>query len=95
MTATQPFNLLPPSTQFTPSVWQPIHVLTDKPEAPPIDTREAELAALAAQEKLGHDGKRQRVRPRRTIDPFGGLEKWKIVSPIPPIEIIGIGINHF
>lgn len=53
--------------------------MNDPPEAPPTDTREAELAALAAQEKLGHDGKRQRVRPRRTIDPFGGLERWKIV----------------
>lgn len=61
-----------------PSPWQPSH-MNDPPEPPPQDTREAELAALAAQEKLGHDGKRQRVRPRRTVDPFGGLERWKIV----------------
>lgn len=63
---------------YAPSTWQPSR-MADAPAAPPIDTREAELAALAAQEKLGHDGKRQRVRPRRTIDPFGGLERWKIV----------------
>lgn len=59
--------------------WQPQH-MQDPPAPPPQDTREQELAALAAQEKLGHDGKRQRVRARRTVDPFGGLERWKIVS---------------
>lgn len=59
--------------------WQPEH-MQDPPAPPPQDTREQELAALAAQEKLGHDGKRQRVRARRTVDPFGGLERWKIVS---------------
>lgn len=62
-----------------PEAWKATH-MDDPPVAPPQDTREAELAALAAQEKLGHDGKRQRVRARRTVDPFGGLEKWKIVS---------------
>ena len=61
------------------SSWQPSHML-DPPQPPPHDTREQELAQLAAQEKLGHDGKRQRVRARRTVDPFGGLERWKIVS---------------
>lgn len=71
-------NLLPPSLSITLSPWQPQH-MDDPPEPPPLDNREAELAALAAQEKLGHDGKRQRVRPRRTVDPFGGLERWKIV----------------
>lgn len=71
-------GLLPSAAYHSPSSWQPSH-MNDAPEAPPLDTREAELAALAAQEKLGHDGKRQRVRPRRTIDPFGGLERWKIV----------------
>ena len=71
-------GLLPSTAYHSPSSWQPSH-MNDPPEAPPLDTREAELAALAAQEKLGHDGKRQRVRPRRTIDPFGGLERWKIV----------------
>lgn len=71
---------LPPASFSTqPSLWVPTR-MSDPPVPPPIDTREAELAALAAQEKLGHDGKRQRVRPRRTIDPFGGLERWKIVS---------------
>ncbi|GAA6022813.1 hypothetical protein JCM11491_006417 [Sporobolomyces phaffii] len=59
------------------SPWQPQH-LNDPPAPPPPDTREEQLAALAAQEKLGHDGKRQRVRARRTVDPFGGLERWKI-----------------
>lgn len=44
-----------------------------------MDNREQELAALAAQEKLGHDGKRQRVRARRTVDYFGGLERWRLV----------------
>lgn len=76
-------NLVPASLlariQPSPTAWQPQH-MSDPPEPPPIDTREAELAALAAQEKLGHDGKRQRVRARRTVDPFGGLERWKIVS---------------
>ena len=71
-------GLLPSTAYHAPSSWQPSH-MSDPPEAPPLDTREAELAALAAQEKLGHDGKRQRVRARRTIDPFGGLERWKIV----------------
>lgn len=72
--------LTPATVAFAePSLWLPTRML-DPPIPPPIDTREAELAALAAQEKLGHDGKRQRVRPRRTIDPFGGLERWKIVS---------------
>jgi hypothetical protein len=72
-------NLLPADARLDePSLWQPVH-LDDPPEPPPIDTREADLAALAAQEKLGHDGKRQRVRARRTVDPFGGLERWKIV----------------
>jgi polyadenylation factor subunit 2 len=61
-----------------PSPWQPSH-LDDPPAPPPPDTREEQLQALAAQEKLGHDGKRQRVRARRTVDPFGGLERWKIV----------------
>ncbi|KAK4691993.1 polyadenylation factor subunit 2, partial [Phenoliferia sp. Uapishka_3] len=70
-------SLLPDSTHFPPSSWQPSRI-SDPPEPPPQDTREADLAALAAQEKLGHDGKRQRVRPRRTVDPFGGLERWKI-----------------
>ncbi|KAL8292895.1 hypothetical protein RQP46_000589 [Phenoliferia psychrophenolica] len=70
-------DLLPPSAHFAPSAWQPEH-MNDPPEPPAPDTREADLAALAAQEKLGHDGKRQRVRPRRTVDPFGGLERWKI-----------------
>lgn len=71
-------DLLPAQAHFFPSAWQPQH-MADPPEPPPVDTREADLAALAAQEKLGHDGKRQRVRPRRTVDPFGGLERWKIV----------------
>lgn len=71
----------PPEASFQPSPWQPIHT-NDPPEPPPQDTREADLAALAAQEKLGHDGKRQRVRPRRTVDPFGGLERWKIVREL-------------
>lgn len=74
------FNLEPATHNIAPSPWQPTNIFNDVPEAPPQDTREAELAALAAQEKLGHDGKRQRVRPRRTVDPFGGLERWKIVS---------------
>ncbi|GAA5910171.1 WD40 repeat domain-containing protein [Sporobolomyces salmoneus] len=60
-----------------PSPWQP-RTLDDPPVPPPPDTREEQLAQLAAQEKLGHDGKRQRVRARRTVDPFGGLERWKI-----------------
>jgi hypothetical protein len=72
-------DLYPPELSISHSGWQPLH-MDDPPVAPPQDTREAELAALAAQEKLGHDGKRQRVRPRRTVDPFGGLERWKIVS---------------
>ncbi|GAA5966358.1 hypothetical protein JCM3765_005073 [Sporobolomyces pararoseus] len=66
-----------PSVIPEPSPWQPVH-LDDPPAPPPPDTREEQLAALAAQEKLGHDGKRQRVRARRTVDPFGGLERWKI-----------------
>ncbi|KAM0753770.1 WD40 repeat-like protein [Meredithblackwellia eburnea MCA 4105] len=74
-------NLLPQSAAFDPPPWQPLHV-HDPPEPPPPDTREAELAALAAQEKLGHDGKRQRVRARRTVDPFGGLERWKIFRTV-------------
>ncbi|GAA5932898.1 WD40 repeat domain-containing protein [Sporobolomyces koalae] len=64
-----------------PSAWQPQH-LADPPAPPPADTREDQLAALAAQEKLGHDGKRQRVRARRTVDPFGGLERWKIFKSV-------------
>jgi len=73
-------DLLPAAPSFlrAPS-WRAQH-LSDAPAPPPTDTREAELAALAAQEKLGHDGKRQRIRARRTVDPFGGLERWKIVS---------------
>lgn len=63
----------------SPSPWQPQR-LNDAPAPPPPDTREEQLAQLAAQEKLGHDGKRQRVRARRTVDPFGGLERWKIAS---------------
>lgn len=75
------FNLYPHDKLPQPDIWLPSH-MDDPPAPPPQDTREAELAALAAQEKLGHDGKRQRVRPRRTVDPFGGLERWKIVSEI-------------
>lgn len=71
-------DLYPPSLFVREGGWLEQH-MDDPPEPPPQDTREAELAALAAQEKLGHDGKRQRVRARRTVDPFGGLEKWKIV----------------
>lgn len=70
-------TLLPVAVEW-PSVWQPQH-LNDPPAPPPPDTREAELQALAAQEKLGHDGKRQRVRARRTVDPYGGMERWRIV----------------
>lgn len=88
-------SLLPPSAAFTPSPWQPDHVLHDVPVAPPQDTREAELAALAAQEKLGHDGKRQRVRPRRTVDPFGGLERWKVVSgPWRACPVLTVLVPH-
>ena len=73
-------DLLPPRPSFVrPPSWQPQH-LADAPAPPPPDNREEQLAALAAQEKLGHDGKRQRIRARRTVDPFGGLERWKIVG---------------
>ncbi|GAA5830176.1 hypothetical protein JCM3766R1_002811 [Sporobolomyces carnicolor] len=65
----------------SPSPWQPQR-LNDAPAPPPPDTREEQLAQLAAQEKLGHDGKRQRVRARRTVDPFGGLERWKIFKSV-------------
>ncbi|SCV68989.1 BQ2448_2009 [Microbotryum intermedium] len=71
-------DLFPPRhSKMVANAWEPQHMLDD-PAPPPLDTREAELAALAAQEKLGHDGKRQRVRARRTVDPFGGLERWKM-----------------
>lgn len=82
-----------PSTLRSDSLhrgWQPQH-MSDRPQPPPPDTREAELAQLAAQEKLGHDGKRQRVRARRTVDPFGGLEKWKIVESSPcPRPVVAV-----
>lgn len=67
-----------PSLAPLPSAWLPSH-LDEPPQPPPADTREEQLAQLAAQEKLGHDGKRQRVRARRTVDPYGGIERWKIV----------------
>ncbi|KDE06963.1 hypothetical protein MVLG_02702 [Microbotryum lychnidis-dioicae p1A1 Lamole] len=71
-------DLLPPrQSKMVVNAWEPQHML-DEPVPPPPDTREAELAALAAQEKLGHDGKRQRLKARRTVDPFGGLERWKM-----------------
>ncbi|KAK4048730.1 pre-mRNA cleavage and polyadenylation factor (CPF) complex subunit [Microbotryomycetes sp. JL221] len=72
-------DLLPMSerAQSRADPWQPRH-MQDPPAPPPQDTREAELAALAAQEKLGHDGKRQRVRARRTIDLYGGVERFKL-----------------
>lgn len=70
-----------PLARVAPSPWQPAH-LADTPVPPPADTREEQLALLAAQEKLGHDGKRQRIRARRTVDPYGGIERWKIVSPL-------------
>ncbi|KAM0792152.1 hypothetical protein ACM66B_004850 [Microbotryomycetes sp. NB124-2] len=72
-------NLLPAGAQAAAArgAWQPQHMY-DPPEPPPPDTREAELAALAAQEKLGHDGKRQRVRARKTVDLYGGYERYKM-----------------
>ncbi|GAA5905157.1 hypothetical protein JCM5296_006933 [Sporobolomyces johnsonii] len=70
-----------PAPPVHPSSWTPLH-LDDPPAPPPPDTREEQLAALAAQEKLGHDGKRQRVRARRTVDPFGGLERFKIFKSV-------------
>jgi hypothetical protein len=70
-----------PLARVAPSPWQPAH-LDDTPVPPPADTREEQLALLAAQEKLGHDGKRQRIRARRTVDPYGGIERWKIVSSL-------------
>ncbi|POY70199.1 hypothetical protein BMF94_6782 [Rhodotorula taiwanensis] len=63
------------------SLWEPKH-LDDTPVPPPADTREEQLAQLAAQEKLGHDGKRQRIRARRTVDPYGGIERWKIYKSV-------------
>jgi len=78
-----------PSITPNPSPWQPKH-LRDDPAPPPPDTREDQLAALAAQEKLGHDGKRQRVRARRTVDPFGGLERWKIVSAFTKLQSLAL-----
>ncbi|KAK4053671.1 pre-mRNA cleavage and polyadenylation factor (CPF) complex subunit [Microbotryomycetes sp. JL201] len=69
--------LCPPGPSRARGGWQPQHV-HDPPEPPPPDTREAELAALAAQEKLGHDGKRQRVRARKTVDLYGGHERYKM-----------------
>ncbi|CEQ39767.1 SPOSA6832_01332, partial [Sporobolomyces salmonicolor] len=70
-----------PAPAVRTSSWTPTH-LDDPPAPPPPDTREEQLAALAAQEKLGHDGKRQRVRARRTVDPFGGLERFKIFKSV-------------
>ncbi|GAA5843542.1 hypothetical protein JCM11251_001651 [Rhodosporidiobolus azoricus] len=70
-----------PPPPLPPSPWQPHH-LDEPPLPPPPDTREEQLAQLAAQEKLGHDGKRQRVRARRTVDPYGGVERWKIYKSI-------------
>lgn len=75
----QVLGSLAPSISAVPSPWQP-STLDEPPAPPPPDTREEQLAQLAAQEKLGHDGKRQRVRARRTVDPYGGIERWKIVS---------------
>ncbi|GAA5837814.1 hypothetical protein JCM9279_006870 [Rhodotorula babjevae] len=70
-----------PSLAPLPSSWLPSH-LDEPPQPPPADTREEQLAQLAAQEKLGHDGKRQRVRARRTVDPYGGIERWKIYKSV-------------
>ncbi|TKA56128.1 hypothetical protein B0A53_01418 [Rhodotorula sp. CCFEE 5036] len=70
-----------PLARVAPSPWQPAH-LDDTPVPPPADTREEQLALLAAQEKLGHDGKRQRIRARRTVDPYGGIERWKIYKSV-------------
>ncbi|GAA5978654.1 hypothetical protein JCM10908_004436 [Rhodotorula pacifica] len=70
-----------PVARVHPSPWQPSH-LDDTPVPPPADTREEQLALLAAQEKLGHDGKRQRIRARRTVDPYGGIERWKIYKSV-------------
>ncbi|BGO97470.1 Polyadenylation factor subunit 2 [Rhodotorula toruloides] len=72
---------LAPSISAAPSPWQP-STLDEPPAPPPPDTREEQLAQLAAQEKLGHDGKRQRVRARRTVDPYGGIERWKIYKSV-------------
>ncbi|GAA5992395.1 hypothetical protein JCM11641_002729, partial [Rhodosporidiobolus odoratus] len=70
-----------PVASTSRSLWQP-STLDEPPLPPPPDTREEQLAQLAAQEKLGHDGKRQRVRARRTIDPFGALERQRIYKAI-------------
>ncbi|GJN88785.1 hypothetical protein Rhopal_001754-T1 [Rhodotorula paludigena] len=70
-----------PSLAPAPSGWTP-STLDEPPLPPPPDTREEQLAQLAAQEKLGHDGKRQRVRARRTVDPYGGIERWKIYKSV-------------
>ncbi|GAA6003305.1 hypothetical protein JCM10207_001853 [Rhodosporidiobolus poonsookiae] len=72
-----------PSLSASPSPWVPSH-LDDPPLPPPPDTREEQLAQLAAQEKLGHDGKRQRIRARRTVDPYGGIERWRMLKSLRP-----------
>ncbi|GAA5867565.1 hypothetical protein JCM8547_001221 [Rhodosporidiobolus lusitaniae] len=72
---------LTPTISPSPSSWLPSH-LDDPPLPPPPDTREEQLAQLAAQEKLGHDGKRQRVRARRTVDPYGGVERFRIFKSL-------------
>ncbi|BGP45796.1 pre-mRNA cleavage and polyadenylation factor (CPF) complex subunit [Rhodotorula kratochvilovae] len=82
--APRPPPVLPstaPSLPAALSSWLPAS-LDQEPQPPPADTREEQLAQLAAQEKLGHDGKRQRVRARRTVDPYGGIERWKIYKSV-------------
>lgn len=63
--------------------WTPKTVKA-RPIPPTREEREAELALLEAQAKAGQGTNdpraKARVKPRRTVDYFGPLTRWKLVS---------------
>ena len=68
-----------PLTNGVQIEWSPSHVLD--PPRPPSPSEQSE--DLKVQQVLIANGEqrgpRQRTRPRRTVDYFGGLERWKVV----------------